>query len=54
MDSEYFNKNFTVSGAKLSRIFSAYLPRLLQKQESKNAKARTLCNIYGKQREKTR
>ncbi len=39
MDSEYFSKSFTVSGAKLSRIFSAYLPRLLQKQESKNAKA---------------
>ena len=54
MDSEYFSKSFAVSSAKLSRIFSAYLPRLLQKQESKNAKARTLCNIYGKQREETR
>ena len=34
-----FSKNFAVFGAKLSRIFSAYQPRLLQKQESKNAKA---------------
>ncbi len=54
MDSEYFSKSFAVSSAKLSRIFSAHQPRLLQKQESKNAKARTLSNIYGKQREETR
>jgi hypothetical protein len=52
MDSEYFSKSFAVSGAKLSRIFSPYLPRLLQKQESKNAEARTLCDFYGKQRGK--
>ena len=52
MDNEYFSKSFAVSGAKLSRIFSPYLPRLLQKQESKNAEARTLCDFYGKQRGK--
>ena len=39
MDSEYFSKGFAVSGAKLSRIFSVYLPRLLQEQESKNVGA---------------
>ena len=35
MDSEYFGKGFTVFGAKLSRIFSAYLSGLLQKQKVK-------------------
>ena len=29
MDNEYFSKNFAVSCAELSRIFSAYPPRLL-------------------------
>ena len=53
IDNEYFSKSFTVSGAKLSRIFSAYQSELLQKQESENAQARTLCDFYGTQRAKT-
>lgn len=54
MDNEYFSKGSAVSGAKLSRIFSAHQTKLLQKQESKNAEAWTLCNFYRKQGAKTR
>ena len=48
MDNEYFGKSFAVFGAKLSRIFSMYQSKLLQKQESENAEARTLCDFYRK------
>ena len=37
MDSEYSGKGTVVSGTELSRIFSAYMPKLLQKQESEDA-----------------
>ncbi len=54
MDNEYFSKSFAVFGARLSRIFSTYQPKLLQKQESENAETRTLCDFYRKQRAETR
>lgn len=38
MDNEYFGKGIVVFGTKLSRIFSADKPKLLQKQKSENAK----------------